>query len=121
MKSSIQRNADFVRVTDDIAKNIGYDFDAFIIAPLNMALVASDFIRILLDEIFFTVITILSVLAVILIFSLLLADTEEKTFEYGLLRCLGITHQSIMKLLATQALSFSMAGILSGLLVAFWI
>jgi ABC-type antimicrobial peptide transport system permease subunit len=121
MRSSSERREKFVALTNEIASSLGYDNGISIITPLLAALDASDFISILLDEIFFTVITILAVLAIILIYSLLLADVEEKTFEYGLIRCLGITQKVIMELLFTQATTFAVPAILLALLLSFWL
>ena len=121
IKSSLDRKTEFIGLTNEISESIGHDFPANVLAPLLLSLDASDFISILLDEIFFTVITILSILAIILIYSLLLADVEEKTFEYGLVRCLGMTHGSIMKVLFSQAVTFSFPAILMALLLSFWI
>jgi ABC-type lipoprotein release transport system permease subunit len=50
---------------------------------------------------------VLSVLAVILIISLLLSDVEEKTFEYGMLRTLGLRKGSLFQLLMMQVLLHS--------------
>jgi hypothetical protein len=82
-------------------------------------LTAIDFIRIFLGEIFFTVLAVLVILGTILITSLLLADAEEKTFEYGILRTLGLKQAYIILILVFQSLLFSVPGVLLGLLASY--
>lgn len=38
----------------------------------------------------------------LVIYSLLLSNTEEKTYEYGMLRALGLRHKSLIQLLTIQ-------------------
>lgn len=86
-------------------------------------------------------IAILTILAILLIISLLLSDVEGKTFEYGMLRTLGLNQGDLIGLLMMQvrcgccqtlyvhslrrpisypqALHFSIPGIFIGLLVSF--
>jgi len=55
-----------------------------------------------LDQIFFAVNGVLVILSVLLIYSLLLSDVEEKTFEYGMLRTLGMQQNVLILLLVLQ-------------------
>lgn len=66
-----------------------------------------------------SVLTFLTLLSMLLIYSLMLGDVEEKTYEFGMLRALGLQHKTLMGYLLLQALSFSIPGLLFGLYVAF--
>jgi len=59
-------------------------------------------IKMFLDQIFFAVNGVLVILSVLLIYSLLLSDVEEKTFEYGMLRTLGMQQNVLILLLVLQ-------------------
>jgi len=49
----------------------------------------------------------------------MLSDVEEKTYEFGMLRALGFNTKNIMITIIMQAFTFSIPGLLSGLLTAF--
>ncbi|KAI9168390.1 hypothetical protein H9P43_007762 [Blastocladiella emersonii ATCC 22665] len=115
--ASVDRQRAFVRVTDAMAVALGLDYPADVLDVLNQALKGTQFIQIFMNEIFFTVIAVLSLLAVLLIYALLLADVEEKTFEYGMLRSLGMQQASLIGLLMIQSLYYSIPGIVLGLIV----
>lgn len=105
--------------TDGVGAALGPSFSASTTFPVAEGVGATEFIRLFLDQIFFAVNGVLVMLAVLLVFSLLLSDVEEKTFEYGMLRSLGMPHAVLIVLLAVQAAAFAAPGILIGLLVCF--
>ncbi len=45
---------------------------------------------------------ILLLQSMLVVYSLLLSNTEEKTYEYGMLRALGMRHHSLIQLLTVQ-------------------
>ena len=47
----------------------------------------------------------------------MLGDIDEKTYEFGMLRALGLQHNSLITLIVFQAFSFSIPGILLALMV----
>ncbi|KAJ3372407.1 hypothetical protein GGF31_001848 [Allomyces arbusculus] len=115
--SDIDRSRAIIEVANDVMRVIGLFAPVDLVDVLNLALKGTSFIRVFMDEIFFTVIAVLSLLAVLLIYSLLLADVEEKTFEYGMLRTLGLRQTSLIHLLILQSIHFSVPAIGLGLLV----
>ncbi|RKP17956.1 hypothetical protein ROZALSC1DRAFT_30291 [Rozella allomycis CSF55] len=119
MKSTTERKKDFILLTNSIVGSLGDDFDATFSLPLNTALQTSSFISILLDEVLFAVVVVLSMLAVILIYSLLLADIQEKTFEFGMLRTLGLNKNNLLRLLTIQSFYFSLPAILTGIYICY--
>ena len=48
----------------------------------------------------------------------MLSDVEEKTFEFGMLRALGFNTKNIMSTILVQAFTFSIPGLVSGLIFA---
>lgn len=65
-----------------------------------------------------TIVVFLGILCVQLIYSLMLSDVEEKTFEFGMLRALGFNTRNIMITIIIQSFTFSIPGLISGLLTA---
>ena len=117
--SSTDRDLAMLAVSNEVSDHLGIDFAAEVTYPLVLGVDATNFIRIFLDEIFFAVIGVLVILAVMLIYALLLSDVEERTFEYGMLRTLGMRQVVLVPLLVMQSLLFSVPGILAGFLVCF--
>ncbi|KAI8922175.1 FtsX-like permease family-domain-containing protein [Powellomyces hirtus] len=113
------RRSQIVRFSNQVATYVGLDQPVDYTAVLLTALDATQFMQIFLGEVLVTVIVVLLALAVLLIFSLLLADVEEKTFEYGMLRSLGMRQPALVNLLFFQALWFSVPAISFGLLVSY--
>ena len=70
------------------------------------------------DSSFFWVIMILGLLSGIVIYSLLLFDIDERRYEMGMLRTLGMNKTSIVMIMLNQAFWFSIPGIALGIVVA---
>lgn len=65
-----------------------------------------------------TIVCFLAILSILLIYSLMLSDVEEKTYEIGMLRALGFNTQDVVHLIMSQALFFAVPGLLLGLAAA---
>ncbi|EGG18606.1 hypothetical protein DFA_04100 [Cavenderia fasciculata] len=89
-----------------------------ILSTLNSFDISSFFLS--LDQVFNCVAAVLLVLGALMIYSLLLSDVEGKTFEYGMLRAQGLRHYALIILLITQAVYFSVPGIILGLFMG-WV
>lgn len=72
-----------------------------------------------LDSTFMTTIVFLSIIASFLVFSLMLADVDGKTYEYGMLRALGFMKRHLMLLITLNSFSFSIPALFFGVIVAF--
>ena len=66
-----------------------------------------------------TTIVFLAILASMLTFSLMLADVDGKTYEYGMLRALGFMKRHLMLMITLNSFSFSLPGLFFGVIVAF--
>ncbi len=51
----------------------------------------------------------------------MLSDVDEKTYQYGMLRALGFRNKNLISLISMQSFSFSIPGLLGGLLVAYFL
>jgi len=60
-----------------------------------------NFIKLFLNQIFDSTTIVLVLLGALLIFSLMLGNVEEKTYEYGMLRALGMNNKTLIHLLLT--------------------
>eukprot|EP01133_Synstelium_polycarpum_P010243 gene10243-11942_t len=103
--------------TNEVAMRIGYSYPATFTTPISSVLSLFKYIRLSLNQIFNVVAAVLITLGALMIYSLLLSDVEGKTFEYGMLRAQGLRHYALIILLLTQAIYFSVPGILCGLLL----
>lgn len=111
-------NRHMIRFTNLVAERLGVDYPAQFELPLLTALQGMYFVRLFLDQIFLSVLVILVLLGVLLIYSLLLSDVEEKTYELGMLRALGLRHRSLVELLLLQAFFYSAPAIAVGFVLA---
>lgn len=106
---------DMVHFTNDVAEGVGIDYPVSFQLPIAETLTQFQFTKVSLDQIFNCVACVMLALGGMLIYSLLLNDVEAKTYEYGMLRGLGMRHYVLIELLLTQAVYFSIPGILLGL------
>jgi ABC-type antimicrobial peptide transport system permease subunit len=108
--------ADIIRYTNAIAGGIGVSYPVTYTVPIALALQQTILIRTFLDTIFGCVIVLLVFLGALLIYALLLNDVEAKTYEYGMLRALGMQHPHLAEILILRALLFAVPGTILGLI-----
>ena len=112
--------ADLLQWTNILSvEGVGFDYPLTYTLPLQVAMKLTIYIRYFLDNIFGSVIALLVMLGMGLVYSLLLNDAQEKTYEYGMLRALGMKHQTLIQILLSKSFGFSVFGIGVGLLLAF--
>ena len=109
----------FVEFTNTVAEHVGVTYPARFLLPLLEVVRGTLYIRYFLDNIFNAVIALIVFLGALLVFSLLLNDVETKTYEYGMLRALGMRKSNLLQILLTKAFLFSVLGVGTGLFVAF--
>jgi len=71
----------------------------YIRTPMFHAIEKFEYINFQLHSVFFTVVFFLFMIDGILIYSLMLNDVEERTYEFAMLRCLGFENKSLVILL----------------------
>jgi len=61
-----------------------------------------------------SIVFFLAILCTQLIYSLMLSDVEDKTYEFGMLRALGFNTKNIMVTIVIQAFTFAIPGLITG-------
>ena len=64
-----------------------------------------------------TVIVFLFILDFIVIYTIMLSDVEERTYDFAMLRCLGFKNSSLIILLVMQALLYSIPATVIGFIL----
>jgi len=86
--------------------------------PIGQSLRVTRFVSLFLGLALNTVIFILLLLAVLLIYSLLTISVEEKAFETGVLRSLGISNFRLIYALSLQAFAFAIPSWIFGVIMS---
>ena len=115
---SSNTQARMVEFSNSVMGSLGFDYFATTATPLAEALLQLRFIQLFLDVTFQTVVFILAGLSAVVVYALMLGDTEAKTYEYGMLRALGMQHNTLVMVLLTQTAAFAIPGLIIGLTVA---
>jgi len=76
-------------------------------------------VKVLMEGFFFIVVIFLVFLSAMVIYSLMLSDVEERTYEFAMLRVLGMGSKHLVGLLSIQTLFYVVPGIILGLLFMF--
>ncbi|KAL6065065.1 FtsX domain-containing protein [Balamuthia mandrillaris] len=114
-----ERDEELIAWTNGISLALGLALPMDYKLPINEFLNTVDIARAFLDQLLIVIVSVLILHSMLVIYSLLLSNAEEKTYEYGMLRALGMQHNSLIKLLTIQALYFSLPAIGLGLGAAF--
>lgn len=109
---------DMAQFSNEVGRRLGFTSAMVITLPIFEALKPLRFLRIFLTQIFNSVTFVLMAHGSIVIYSLLLADAAARTYEYGMLRVMGLTHRSLILALVLQALYYAIPGVLLGLVAS---
>ena len=101
-----------------LTEALGYDANVTISTPLKSQLNSVELITVFMDSIMLAIVAFLCILSTKLIYSLMLSDVEEKTYEFGMLRALGFNTNDVKVTITAQSFFFSVPGLLSGLALA---
>eukprot|EP01103_Thecamoeba_quadrilineata_P013162 TRINITY_DN3567_c0_g1_i2.p1 TRINITY_DN3567_c0_g1~~TRINITY_DN3567_c0_g1_i2.p1 ORF type:complete len:1198 (-),score=214.19 TRINITY_DN3567_c0_g1_i2:59-3133(-) len=113
------RQRKLIDFTNEVSLALGIDYPANFELPISDALNGLGYIRMFLDQIFASTVLILIGLSVMLIYSLLLSDVEDKTFEFGMMRSMGLQKSALMLILVLQSLVYGLPGLVLGLSCSF--
>ena len=119
MHNSNKRDKDALEIGRKIATAIGLESGLSLSLPVYSALSGVSQLQVLLEVLFVAVMLLLLFLSIILIYSLMLTDVNERTFEFGMLRALGLKRLSIIGLVLIQALIFIFPGVLISLAISY--
>lgn len=121
VKNEEPRNNDMIEFSNSIINDLGVDYPVTITLPIVTALSATTFISLFLDQIFIGVVAMIAVLGIILIYTILIGKVEEKTYEYGMLRALGLPQNSLIQVILAQSMFFAVPGVIIGMILAWLI
>eukprot|EP00698_Gefionella_okellyi_P021275 TRINITY_DN6854_c0_g1_i3.p1 TRINITY_DN6854_c0_g1~~TRINITY_DN6854_c0_g1_i3.p1 ORF type:complete len:1058 (+),score=247.33 TRINITY_DN6854_c0_g1_i3:1039-4212(+) len=102
---------DVLSFSNQVSDALPTDLELTVTAPVAWGMSALVTIRLFLDQIFNMVVIVLVFLGCVLIYSLQVGDVQEKTYEYGMLRALGLQHTALILLLVFQAVAYCVPGI----------
>ncbi|KAJ1505777.1 hypothetical protein HMI54_005656 [Coelomomyces lativittatus] len=105
------------RFSDQIMYRIGINTPIQLTDVLNKPLNMFAQTRLFWNQSYIIITIILVLLSILLIYTLLLSNVEEKTFEFGLLRTLGLAQPRLFLLMFLQAMMFAIPGIVFGIIV----
>jgi len=111
-------DSELAMAQNELIDTIGLSANVQCSTPLKEQLRKVSMITVFMHTIMSTIIAFLGLLCIQLIYSLMLSDVEEKTFEFGMLRALGFNKRNILITIIMQAFTFSIPGLLSGMAVA---
>ena len=100
---------------NELVEALGLQSNVTYTTPLKAQLGQVQQIISFLNAALLAVIFYLSLLSVQLIYSLMVSDVNEKTYEFGMLRALGFSTNDVMFLIVYQALFFAIPGVVLGL------
>ena len=103
--------------TNDIYRQLGFGHGSVPQLLLAQQMEGAQIIKTFLNNIFMAVLLFLTILSVLLIYSLMMGNIDEKTYEFGMLRALGLKQSQLVNLLVIQASSFAFPGLIMGLFV----
>ena len=105
---------DDVLVTlDEMNEALGF-YNVISSPTLIRALETYDYALLFIGLIFDVLLIIFIVVAILLIYSLLLISVETKTFEYGVMRLVGLTKCGFIGLIFTKAFMFVIPAVILG-------
>lgn len=102
----------------NVQRNLDLKMNVSATTPVSTAIEGFFFVTLFLNSTFSTIVFFMALLSVMLIHSLMISDVEEKTYEMGMLRALGLRTVSLVQLIIIQSLVFALPGVLIGVIVS---
>ena len=105
--------------SEKIIKVLGVKYPIQITTPIFTVMEQLETGKVFLDNIFLAIVFFLWMLCVLLIYSLMLGNVDERTYEFGMLRSLGFKKDNLIILIILQGFLFAIPGIFLGLISAY--
>jgi len=112
MQDLAERDVETIKWTNKMMLALGLDLSVSTELPINDFLVGADIARAFLAQLLIAMLVVLLLHSMLVIYSLLLSNTEDRTYEYGMLRALGLKHTSLIQLLTIQVPQYSFFSLL---------
>lgn len=113
----IEKNIQAMQLT--IVNRLGLEANSTTDSPLMAEFSQTKLMTAFLTSSLIVVVCFLGILSSQLIYSLMLSDVEQKTYEYGMLRALGFKSSHLISMITIQSFFFSIPGVILGISVAF--
>jgi ABC-type antimicrobial peptide transport system permease subunit len=102
----------------NVQNGMNLKMDVVSTTPVKESLSGLYFIGLFLQSTFATIVFFMLLLSMMLIYSLMISDVDEKTYDMGMLRALGLRTASLMQLVIIQSLLFSIPGVIIGVAIS---
>jgi hypothetical protein len=106
------------RVSNAVADAIGVGLGVTVTLPVALVLEPLKFLKLFLNQLFGACVLLIIALASMAIYSLLISDVEQSTYEFGMLRALGLDVRSLGVLIAARAAYFTLPSLAIGIALA---
>lgn len=108
-----------VKISNDMMGALGDSSKFTMTAPLLIGFEFLGYLSMFIDGLIYAILIILAILSYILISSLMIFNIDEKTYEFGMLRALGLKRQNLVYMLFIQGFFYSVAGWSVGVVTSF--
>lgn len=108
-----------VKISNDMMEALGDSSKYTMTAPLLIGFEFLGYLSMFIDGLIYAILIILAILSYILISSLMIFNIDEKTYEFGMLRALGLKRQNLVYMLFIQGFFYSVAGWSVGVVTSF--
>ena len=106
-------------IAGEITTLLGEDFQVNIQAPIYAMISTVEIAKLFLQDIFIGIMFFLWILCVLLVYSLMLGNVNERTYEFGMMRSLGFKKNNLILLIVLQGFIFALPGTLLGLITSY--
>ena len=106
-------------IAGEITEMLGMDYMVNIEAPLYQIMAGLEYPKIFLQDIFIGIMFFLWMLCVLLVYSLMLGNVDERTYEFGMMRSLGFKKNNLIFLIIIQGFIFAIPGTILGLTTSY--
>jgi len=105
-------------LADEVSVALGVDYAVNITTPVLNDLELNEIFSILIDQIFFIVFVCIMLLTTLLLFSIATFDADKRSYEYAMLRTLGLRTKELIILVISKGLQITIPALLLGLAFA---
>ena len=102
-------------LTKQMNQALGYEFPVQIESPIFTTLSTMELGSAFLKDSLIIIMVFLWILCVLLVYSLMLGNVDERTYEFGMMRSLGLKKNNLIYLIILKGLFFAIPGIILGL------
>ena len=106
-------------IASEITTLLGFNYQVNIQLPIYEIMAGVEVAKIFLQDIFIGIMFFLWMLCVLLVYSLMLGNVDERTYEFGMMRSLGYKKNNLTFLIIIQGFIFAVPGTFLGLVTSY--